>query len=86
MERIIPPTSAAASLPAGDAVSGVGGIHMTAATHTHTHTHTPLCARMYCSVLCLLSSALKIVLRQLTQCHLFFLVTEISGPLSMDST
>ena len=82
MERIIPPTSAAASLPAGDAVSGVGGIHMTAATHTHT----PLCARMYCSVLCLLSSALKIVLRQLTQCHLFFLVTEISGPLSMDST
>lgn len=63
-------------------MSGVGGIHMTAATHTHT----PLCARMYCSILCLLSSALKIVLRQLTQCHLFFLVTEISGPLSMDST
>ena len=74
----LPPPAAA--LPTGDAVSAVGAVHMTsdytAATHTHTHTHT--CARM--------SSALKIVLRQLTQCHLFFLMTEISGPLSMDST
>lgn len=54
MERIIPPTSAAASLPAGDAVSGVGGIHMTAATHTHTH--TPVCQNvLFCtlpSVIC----------------------------------
>lgn len=47
MERIIPPTSAAASLPAGDAVSGVGGIHMTAATHTHTHPCVPECTVLY---------------------------------------
>lgn len=74
----LPPPSLLASLPTGDAMSTVGGIHMTSDYIAATHTHTHLCTRM--------SSALKIVLRQLTQCHLFSLMTETSGPLSMDST